>query len=128
MRFEQGITELNPKWTELIAIANNASNGTNATSLDNFPSGIMVGEPIIGLLDPTPEGSRGVSDTTYFSSMVQVEVQFRDKFQELGLFRDFSLQSVFFEDWISQTLWTDETCFSGNNPRCKITCKLFSYR
>ena len=77
MRFFQGDTILNPHWNTLIGLAQNLTNNTNLTSLDDFPEGILVGEPIIGLLEPKDmfeEGQRGVpkENTNYTSTMIEV--------------------------------------------------------
>jgi hypothetical protein len=73
MRFFKGNTLLNPKWTDLIKQASNSTNGTNFTSLDNFPEGIMVGSPILKeIMPPFEPGMIGVSDDQYFSTMVEV--------------------------------------------------------
>ena len=73
MRFFKGYIGLNEKWAEAITLAVNATNNTNITSLDDYPNGTMIGEPLIGLFDPEfDEGKRGVSETPYFSTMVEV--------------------------------------------------------
>ena len=75
MRFFKGYIGLNEKWAEAITLAVNATNNTNITSLDDYPNGTMIGEPLIGLFDPEfDEGKRGVSETPYFSTMVEVRI------------------------------------------------------
>lgn len=77
MRFWKGTTLLNPIWIDLIDMAQNVTgnNGTNVTSLDDFPDAILPGEPIITLLQPEFEpGKRGISTTSYYSTMVEVRV------------------------------------------------------
>ncbi len=54
-------------------MARNVSNNTNITSLDDFPEGVLLGEPIIGLFVPDfEEGQVGVSEEVYLSTMVEV--------------------------------------------------------
>ena len=63
---------------DVVNITQIATNNTNITSLDDFPEGVLTGEPIIGLLEPKDmfeEGKRGIvedADTEYFSTMVEV--------------------------------------------------------
>ena len=75
-RFYKGFDELNPLWADLVLQAQNATNSTNTTSLDDFPEGILPGEPIITLVQPEfEEGQRGVSEEQYYSTMVEVCIQ-----------------------------------------------------
>ena len=77
MRFYEGYIPLNEKWQEAIGLAQNATNNTNLTSLDNWPEDAMMGEPIIGLFEPEfEEGQRGVSETQFKSTMVDVSFDF----------------------------------------------------
>ena len=77
MRFFRGFIPLNGengKWQEAINYAVNATNNTNITSLDDWPEDAMRGEPIIGLVfEPEfEECQRGVSETPFFSTMLEV--------------------------------------------------------
>lgn len=60
-------------------MAQNVTNNTNITSLDDFPDGVLPGEPIIlHFLPEFAEGQRGISEELYYSTMVELEVQFVD--------------------------------------------------
>ena len=126
MRFFKGFVELNPRWADLVVLAQNMTNNTNITSLDNYPDGILPGEPIITLLQPDfEEGQRGISETTYFSTMVEVEVQFYETVN--NFLEDLTKEYIFQDEWISETLWIFEECFAGAFPRCKFESKFCIY-
>ena len=91
------------------------------TSLDNFPEGILLGEPIIGLLeqkDMFENGKRGISETKFYTTQVHLEIQFLD--EVLKNFKDFLLENILVDDWVSNTLWVNESCFDGviGYPNC----------
>lgn len=121
-RFYKGFGELNPMWADLVIQAQNVSNNTNITSLDDFPDGILPGEPIITILQPEfEEGQRGVTEEKYHTTMVEVEVQFRDQVD--SFLEDYTKEVIFFSDWISETVWVNESCFGGAFPQCKFESK-----
>ena len=89
------------------------------TSLDDFPEGILIGEPIIGLLEPKDmfeDGQRGVSETTFYATEVHLEVQFLDEVN--SFFEDFLMENIFVDDWVGDTLWVKEKCFEGAYSDC----------
>ena len=89
------------------------------TSLDDFPEGILIGEPIIGLLEPKDmfeDGQRGVSESTFYATEVQLEVQFLDEVN--SFFEDFLMENIFVDDWVGDTLWVKEKCFEGAYSDC----------
>ena len=62
-----------PPWKEAIQMVQNFTNNTNLTSLDDWPEGAMRGDPIILHFEPEfEEGQRGVSETKFMSTMVEV--------------------------------------------------------
>ena len=94
------------------------------TSLDNFPEGLLLGEPIIGLLeqkDMFEDGKRGLSETKFYTTNVHLEVQF---LKEVPLnFEDVLLENILVDDWVSDILWVNETCFDPPNPDCYVERK-----
>ena len=86
------------------------------TSLDNFPEGLLIGDPIIGLFEPKDmfeNGKRGISETTYYTTKVHLEVQFL-KEAPLNL-KDVLLENILVDDWVNKQLWVNETCFDPPN-------------
>ena len=62
-----------PPWEEALQMVQNFTNNTNLTSLDDWPEGAMRGDPIILHFEPEfEEGQRGVSETKFMSTMVEV--------------------------------------------------------
>ena len=117
MRFWRGFIPLNPIWTETIEMARNVSNNTNITSLDDFPDGVLLGEPIIGLLEPEfEEGQKGVTEDPFLSTMAELEIQFKDGVEVT--FDTFTKTEIIVDEWVSDVLWVDEKCFTdGKFPR-----------
>ena len=103
------------------------ANNSNLTSLDNFPEGLLIGDPIIGLFelkDMFEDGKRGTSETTYYTTKVHLEVQFL-KEAPLNL-KDVLLENILVDDWVNKQLWVNETCFAPPNagyPDCYVERK-----
>ena len=114
-----------------------AKNMTNSTvmvpqSLDDLPPDMLPGDPILPEFDPFPTAGtvRGVSKTTFYSTMAEFELQFSipkatDAVSLLGLTKDFLLTT----GWANATLWINMDCFKGTIPSCQMTsesCSTFA--
>ena len=51
-----------------------------------------------------------------------MEVQFRDTVD--SFFEDYTKEVIFLSDWISETIWVNESCFGGAFPQCKFESKI----
>lgn len=110
----------------MIQTAKNMTNSTVMvpTSLDDLPFHMLPGDPILPELDPFPTAGtlRGVSKTTFYSTMAEIELQFAilkatDAVSLLGLTKDFLLTT----GWANGTLWINMDCFKGATPTCQMT-------
>ena len=62
------------------------------------------------------DGQRGVSESTFYATEVQLEVQFLDEVN--SFFEDFLMENIFVDDWVGDTLWVKEKCFEGAYSDC----------
>ena len=37
---------------------------------------------------------------------------------------DYTKEVIFLSDWISETIWVNESCFDGAFPQCKFESKI----
>ena len=108
----------------------NASNSTiPPKSLDDLPPEMIPGYAILPDFDPFPAAGtvRGVSKTSFYSTMAEIELQFAipaatDAGSLMGLTTDFLLIT----GWANNSLWVNLDCFKGATPSCKMASKSVS--
>ena len=79
----------------------NFTNNTNLTSLDDWPEGAMRGDPIILHFEPEfEEGQRGVSETEFTSTMVEVSNLYWEKKLKVTLVEFYVVVDYLVRNWI----------------------------